>query len=80
MPAHTHGVTDYGHVHGGKMLRGRIHNGRRVGDASCADGLWEGDTSSAKTNISIQDAGSSAPFIVDTVPPYYTLVYIKKTV
>ncbi|MDR2431567.1 MAG: hypothetical protein LBD99_04880, partial [Candidatus Margulisbacteria bacterium] len=65
LPSHTHGVTDGGHVHGGKMLRGRIHDGRRVGSASCADGLWEGDTSPAKTGISLGSAGETNPSPVE---------------
>ncbi|MDR2431594.1 MAG: hypothetical protein LBD99_05020 [Candidatus Margulisbacteria bacterium] len=80
MPAHTHGVTDGGHVHGGKMLRGRIHDGRSVGSASCADGLWEGDTSPAKTGISLGSAGETnpSPVEINTLPSYYTVIYIKK--
>lgn len=72
--AHTHAITDPGHVHVTKKLRGTVSLD------SAGPGAWFGteteNTNSATTGISINSSGVSGTDA--NLPPYYALAYIYK--
>ena len=72
--SHTHAITDPGHVHVTKKLRGTVSLD------SAGPGAWFGteteNTNSATTGISINSSGVSGTDA--NLPPYYALAYIYK--
>jgi microcystin-dependent protein len=76
--AHSHGISDPGHVHqqrandGGSNLDGNLHNPNSNQNGRYADC----NTGSSVTGISIQNAGSGG---AQNMPPVLALNYIIKT-
>ena len=75
---HSHGVVDPGHTHSVSLGEDRKggNAGVNVLSTQALVGLYNTNTGSGSTGISLQNSGAGAPF--DKRPPYYVLAYIMK--
>jgi hypothetical protein len=77
MPSHSHNVNDPGHSHSIDVHNMLVGDGR---DWEQWYGVKDGSTGRSTTGISIQNTGGGQPFTVNTVPKYFTVIYIIKVV
>ena len=71
LPAHSHGITDPGHVHASVVSASNVTSG------SSAGGVSAGNTSSATTGITVNNTGSGNP--IPSLPPYAAIQWLIKT-
>lgn len=80
VPAHTHEITDPGHVHAEAGDGGTAYVGNTAGQAGAQGGSAPNVAralATATTGIEIDETGESATNA--NLPPYYALAYIMKT-
>jgi microcystin-dependent protein len=75
MPSHSHEVNDPGHAHTTAWGTGWPEGGGNYGGAEYGGSQPTGDSF---TDISIQNTGRGQPFTVNTLPKYFTVIYIMK--
>jgi hypothetical protein len=80
MPSHSHTVIDPGHAHQFKYNPKNAVGGVWAYMGYEAQGTGGMYTDKTTTGISIGSAGSGNPFTVNTVPSYYSVIYIRKMV
>jgi hypothetical protein len=76
LPSHNHSIYDPGHRHSFSApdhSSGAGYSGEQA--STPGNPLY---TNSVKTGISVNNTGSNQPFTVNTVPAYYTVIYIIK--
>jgi microcystin-dependent protein len=81
IPSHNHGVTDSGHSHAGYIGQNPVALAGVVRDFACSgnyEATYKQSISKSITNISVQNTGGGQPFTVNTVPKYFTVIYIMK--
>jgi hypothetical protein len=78
LPNHTHTVTDAGHYHNIKVWSRDGDSGTGGSWTNTGDTIYKTET--AYTGIRVDGGGSASPtaLTINTMPSYYTVIYIMK--